>query len=116
VPAKPGRVLQDAHETVRRLMERWDSNEWGGSDSAEEIEAARFAVVVERDEDSWVVAAETVEDVAGIALGCLTGTEGYDEWVAEVWDVQRGEQVAWSKRVVVRVVIGDESAEVCGGC
>lgn len=64
--------------------------EWGGNDEPEKIAAARFAVVIERDEEGWVVAADSWQDVANHALGCLSA-EYYTEWVSEVYDVATGD-------------------------
>lgn len=81
-----------------------NTNDWGGSDPAEAIATSAYAVVVERDDDAWVKAADRLGDVADIELSTLVGTEGYDEWVSEVWDVATGEQVAYTRLVAVHLL------------
>jgi hypothetical protein len=69
---------------ARAILDTHSSNDWDGDDAAETIAAARYAVVVERDSDAWVLAARTARDVAGIEYGTYFATEGYDEWIAGV--------------------------------
>jgi hypothetical protein len=82
-------------------------NDHGANDSPEKIAAAPFAVVIERDEDSWVFAAASWEQVAGFALACLTGTEGYDEWIEDVYDVATGEVLSINLRTSVTLTTPD---------
>jgi hypothetical protein len=90
------------------------SNEWGGGDVAEAITAAKLAVVVERDQDSWVLAAQDWDDVAGIALTCLH-SEYETEFISEVWDVATGEQQTYKTNTIVTVVAPDGTLHVKQG-
>jgi hypothetical protein len=86
---------------VELFME--NRNDWGGSDDVEKIAAARFAVVVERDSDSWVLAAESWEDVAGIYLGCLQPDGEETEYIEAIYDVATGEQLRVNLQVTAQV-------------
>ena len=103
MPATPA----EARERFAREIVNEHTNDWGGSAPVEKIAAARFAVVIERENDAWVLAADSVDEIAGIALSTYTGTEGYDEWVSEIWDVQTGEQLEWSHHVELTLAVKD---------
>ena len=77
------------------------------SDKAERIATSPFAVVVERDDDSWVLAAQDWHDVAKITLGCYVSTEGYDEWVGSVVDMATGTNYSPGEFVSVTIVSPD---------
>jgi hypothetical protein len=78
-------------ETRRKLagdiLALWDNNQWDASESTREIAQGRFAVVVQRDEDSWVVGADSAEDIASIILSTYTQPEYTVEWVEGVYDL-----------------------------
>jgi hypothetical protein len=72
--------------------------------------------VINRDSDSWVLAARSWEQIAGFALSCLA--EGY-EWIAGVYDVATGEVLNVDLRTSVtlttpggRVYVADDTG-VC---
>ena len=64
---------------------------------------AQYAVVVQREAESWVRAAADEQGIAEVELDCLVATEGYDEWVAEVWSLAEQRRYAYSLRVEVRI-------------
>jgi hypothetical protein len=72
-----------------------------GSATLDELLIARYAVIVGRDDDGWVLAAGNKQAVAEIELGCLVSTYGYDEWVVEVWCIGRQRRLSYIPRVVV---------------
>src|SRR5215210_1086768 len=74
-------------EVARTILEDWDQNDWMGSSEIEEAEDNRFAIVIEREGDSWVHFADSDKEIAQHYLGCYTGTEGYDEWIEGVYDL-----------------------------
>lgn len=96
---------------AREILNEWDHNEFEGGDDIGTLVDAKYAVIVERDDDSWVRAATSAEDVAGIALSCYTGTEGYDEWINSIWDLEKQEQVKYTEETTVKVTIGDDVGE-----
>jgi hypothetical protein len=100
----------DALKHATTILDGFSHNDWDGSIDPETLAGCRFAVVVERDDDSWVHGADSVADVAKIAIACREATEGYDEWISEVVDVATGEHVAYQEVVTVRVSIGGETA------
>lgn len=71
------------------------------SAALEQLLVARFAVIVGRDDDRWVLAAEDKRAIAEIELACLVATHGYDEWVVEVWCIARQQRVPYVPRVVL---------------
>jgi hypothetical protein len=86
-------------------------NDWGGSDPVDKIAGARYAVVVERSDDGWVLAAATPEAVAEIALSTYTGTEGYDEWISEVYSMETASQIDCIADVTVTVTLKNGTTE-----
>lgn len=101
---------KDRFNLARSLTSEHE-NDWAGSDPVDKIAGARYAVVVERDSDSWVLAAASAEAVAQIALSTLTGTEGYDEWISEVWCMETAKQVDFIHDTTVKVTITNGTAE-----
>lgn len=85
------------------------SNEWCGGDEPEKIATSRYAVVIERGDDGWVLGADNGDELAAIELGCRESTEGYDESVTAVFDVASGELVAYTCQVSVMVVLNGEA-------
>jgi hypothetical protein len=83
------------------------------SATLDELLAAQYAVVVQRDRERWLVAAADKQALADIELECLVATDGYDEWVAEVWCVEGFRRVFYSPHVMVS--IGDVVAETTLG-
>lgn len=73
------------------------------SATLDELVVARYAVVVQRDAERWVLAAEDKRALANIELGCMVATDGYDEWVVEVWHVAHQRRFSYAPRVVVWV-------------
>jgi hypothetical protein len=82
-------------------------NDWDGSSSVDDIAAAKYAVVVSRDNDSWVVACSDADEVAQVYVGALHA-DGDVEWVDEVYEVETGEPVQYRARTNVSVTIGDD--------
>lgn len=97
----------DREAFVRDLLET-HTNNWGGGDDLATILESRYAVVIERSDDAWVVGADTGADVAGIALGCCVGPEYEIEWIAGVYDVATGAPVACKIETTVVVTINGE--------
>lgn len=97
---------KDRFNLAHSLLED-HTNDWGGSDPIEKIAGSRYAVVVERDSDSWVLAAANPEAVAEIALSTYTGTEGYDEWISEVWCMDTAAQIDCATTVTVTVTLAN---------
>lgn len=95
---------KERHELAHGLLAD-NKNDWDGSDPIDKIAGSRFAVVVERSDDSWVLAAATPEAIAEIALSTYTGTEGYDEWIAEVWCMETCEQIDFASVVTVTITL-----------
>lgn len=104
-------TLDDRVKLASELLDN-HHNDWDGSSTSDEIVRARYTVVVERDNDSWVRAADSVRDVARIVLDCYTGTDGYDEYVTEVYDMRTCEEVERDAVVKVTLTINEETAEV----
>jgi hypothetical protein len=97
-------------KAAREIYANWDSNDWYGSAEIEECVDNRYAIVIEREDDSWVSFANTVEQIAQHYLGCLTGTEGYDEWVEGVYDLDdEGKAVTLTSVCSVTVTLDEES-------
>lgn len=71
------------------------------SSTLDELVRSQYAVVLERESERWVRAASDTREVAAIELDCLIATEGYDEWVAEVWSVAQQRRCSYTLRVVV---------------
>lgn len=84
-------------------------NGWDGSAAVEDIAAARYAVIVEREDDSWILAAANVQEVAEIIANTYTATEGYDEWVCTIHDMETCAEVK-SYRGTVTVEINVDGA------
>jgi hypothetical protein len=101
---------KERHELAHSLLAE-HTNDWDGSDPLDKIAGSRYAVVVERDSDSWVLAAATAEAVAQIALSTLTGTEGYDEWISEVWSMENAQMVQYDHDVTVTVSLKNGHTE-----
>jgi hypothetical protein len=81
-------------------------NNWGGSAPVEDIAAAHYAVIVEREDESWVLAAANVQEVAEIIADTYTATEGYDEWVCAIHDMETCAEVkSYRGRVIVEINI-----------
>lgn len=108
------RAELDADENPRLTLARElceeHRNEWGGGDDAETIAGAPYAVCVERDDDAWVLAAHSLKDIAGVILGTLVGTEGYDENVTRIVGMETGEEVSVTFATSVVARMGDEVA------
>lgn len=66
------------------------SNNWDGGLDPEELAEYKYAVTINRDDDSWVLGANNDLDIARIHLACAFDTEGYDEWVEEIVDLDTG--------------------------
>ncbi len=79
-----------------------DINSLVGS-TDDELLSAQYAVVVQRGSERWVRAAADMHAVADIELECLVGTEGYDEWVAEVWSLAHQRRCPYGLRIVVSI-------------
>jgi hypothetical protein len=104
---------RDKHLALAQsLMENWSSNDWDGDSPLSKLADARFIVRIEREDDSWLVAADDLLDVARILLSCYTDTEGYDEWISHVWDVETGEEIEYSAKMVVMLTVGGDTAKV----
>jgi uncharacterized protein CbrC (UPF0167 family) len=103
-------TMPETRRHLARVLRENHTNDWNGSDPARQIAAARFAVVVERENDAWVLAADTPQDVANIALSTLTGTEGYDEWISDIWDMHTCQKIEWSQHAAVTVEIDGHTA------
>jgi hypothetical protein len=73
------------------------------SAGVEELTAARYAVVVQRDTERWILAASDKQALAEIELESLVGTDGYDEWVVEVWSIAEQRRFSYVPCVVVLV-------------
>lgn len=99
------RVLE-REEFLQDLIEDND-NDWGGGDSLETLLESKYAVVVERDEDSWVVGAENEQDVANIALSCMHA-EYYTEYISEIYEVETCEEIIFATETEVTVWIFDQ--------
>jgi hypothetical protein len=77
--------------------------EWGGNAEPEELAAARFAVVVRNDSQSWVVAANDWQMVATIHLDTLT-TDSLDaEYVGQVIEMATGEHQQFGYTIAVEI-------------
>lgn len=101
--------MDERTEFARELLAQ-HTNGWDGSESLDELLTHKWAIVIERDEDSWVRGIDTHKDIAGYVLSCLTGTEGYDEWVEGVYDLDTGEAIDYSATTGVTVRDGEHEA------
>jgi hypothetical protein len=103
-------------DNARALVNAWQRNDWGGGeDDPVKLADFRYAVVVQRTDDSWVVGANDATEVAVIYLNTLTGTEGYDETIEDVYDLETGQEATWTCHLGVTVSVGDDVGKVNEG-
>lgn len=103
-------VGHERKEFAQRVLDA-THNDFGGSESAEALAEGRFIVVVEREDDSWALSAHNDQEIAGIVLGTYTGTEGYDEWVDVVYDLDNHGQ-PYEYEVKVSVTVNEATVTV----
>lgn len=89
------------------LLDEYDSGEWGGSTPIDQLAGCRFAVVVERDSDSWVVGVDDAAGIAAVELACCSPDGDEAEWVVGAVDLVSGEDAGYSARVTVEVTMAD---------
>jgi hypothetical protein len=100
-------------EHAESVLANSRGNDWNGGHDADELATYRYAVVIERDSDGWVIGANHATDLAQIQLDCYAGTEGYDEWIDGVYDLNTGEAVEWSTTITIDALLGaDEAGKV----
>lgn len=96
----------DRDAFARQLCdEHWP--EWMDEPDPDQIARSRYAVLTQRDSDSWVTGAMNVHDLADIALSLNTDDGIEYEWIEGVWDMRTGEQIAVDFRRSFTVTVID---------
>jgi hypothetical protein len=91
----------DRRQLAEVLHTAYDRNDWGGSASVEDLAAAKYAVIVEREDDGWILAAGSRAEVAAIYRETLSAD--YAEWIDQVVRMSDGESVPFEARVTVEI-------------
>lgn len=98
-------ALERRRHAAAILLEH-DCNEWDGSADLDTLASATFAVIMARHDDSWVVAADTAEDVAATVLGAMAYNESIDaEWVETVYSIDTGAVLPMRLTIVADVAL-----------
>lgn len=108
MPKKDGTLTKvERLKLAKELIDATSQPDWYETDPPEVIAAKRYAVTIERDQESWIDGVDSLQDVADIAHGCLTGPEYDVEWIDSVFDLETGERVQYEQTVVVVLKVGE---------
>jgi hypothetical protein len=83
------------------------TNSFDGSDELDDLITHRWALVMKRDTDAWVVGIDTPREIANHEI---SESDSLDvEWVEGVYDLESGEPVYYSAHTTVTVTMADGS-------
>ena len=99
--------MSDRRKHARELLDE-HNNTWDGSSSLDELAGSKYAVVWQRESDSWVLRAADAYDIAAHYLDAAHGPDTADaEWIEKVIDLDTGKDVPIARTITVAVTLPD---------